>query len=567
MTTLKRLFKSLLAEKKRISFGILFTVLMALVEVFTGSMFKLITNSIVKLTKDGSVGALPDIPIRIKLPLPIINSKIKLLKTTLSGPEEIFKGLLVLTLIFVTIYLLKNLFRYLREIYMNTATQAVLRNFKREIYKTVSMLPYSFFKKNKTGDLVSRVTWDVNMLEKVVHLLIEFTRSFIYLIVLVPIMFWINWKLALFTALFFPFSVWIINLFAKKIKKTSKNITDNVGDYTAFMEERINRFSTIKVFEKEEEEKALFNKLVDENFQFWKKIIKFKYILKPSNEFIGMLGVGIVFLFFSYQFTHGGAQDLGDVAFFLYLMSNSFKPFKKVAEAIGELQIALVSSGKIFDLLDETLEEEHSTTTVLINSVEKIVGENLSFKYEEDLPVFSDFSFSAEKGSVVAVTGSSGSGKTTLINLILKLFSPDSGSIKINDSDFSAAQIRKTVAVASDDFPLFPGSLKDNLLYGSENEDSEIDPYLPFLGFEKDDLNMKIGNEGRQLSAGQSQRINLVRALLRNPKILLVDELLDTLDKESVEAFFKHIKGIDIVFVVTRNDKVISFSDREIALN
>lgn len=569
----KRLFKYIARQKKLIWLGVLATLLVSLVELFTGSMLKFLIDLIDKFSGTFAEGMLKDakLPAKFSIKNPITDTKIEIFKETLKGADEIFRGMLVLCLIFVALYFLQALFNYLRRVFMNAATQKILLNFKSEIYSKIVRLPYFFFHKNKTGDVVSRITYDVTTLSEIIDLLIEVARASIYILVFIPVMFLMSWELSLFTILYFPLAVILINLITKHIKKVSKKITDNVGDYTAYLEEKINRIKLVKSFGKQNEEESAFDTLVEENYRHNLKLIKLKFALNPGSDFLGMIVLSVVYIFYSYKLTNGSGS-LGDIVFFLYLIKTAYKPVKKVAEAWGQLHIALVSTKKIFRLLDET-EESASVDgqCKLPNSVESLRFDNVSFSYPDDnRGVLKDLNLEFEKGDIVGVSGKTGSGKTTLLNLIPEFFKPTRGTISINgNADFSLVQKRQLSIYLGADSLLVNGSIRENIEYGGATIPAQsAEEFARFIGLKTSaQLDWIIGKDGTNLSEGQQQKVAFLRALVHQPRILILDEVFSSLDQEDIAFVIEACKTqVDIAFIVSRKDAVLEFTNRTIKL-
>lgn len=569
----KRLFKYITNQKNLILLGVLATLLMSLVELFTGSMLKFLIDLIDKFSGSFADGILKNakLPIKYNIKHPITNEKIEIFNTTLKGSDDILKGMLILCLIFVGLYFLLSLFNYLRRVFMNAATQRILKNFKTDIYNKILKLPFSFFHQNKTGDVVSRITYDVTTLSEIIDLLIEVARAFIYILVFIPVMFMMSWELSLFTILYFPLSVILIHFITKKIKGVSKKITDNVGDYTAHLEEKINKIKLVKGFGKEKEEHEVFDDLVEQNYRHNIKLIKLKFALNPGSDFLGMIVLSIVYIFYSYKLTQG-AGTLGDIVFFLYLVKTAYKPVKKVAQAWGQLHVALVSTKKIFHLMDE--EEEKMNNDLLnetIGIVDSIKFKNISFSYPDDKrAVLSKVNFEAYKGDIVGVTGKTGSGKTTLLSLIPSFFCPTSGEILINDSNKqSISEIRKNCAHLGTDSLTINATIKENIEYSgnSISKDQEIE-FTKFIGLSNsNELNWIIGKDGVNLSDGQKQKVAFLRAILTHPKILILDEVFSSLDQEDVSYIINKCKDtVDIVFVVSRKEAVLAYATKFIEM-
>ncbi|MGQ1784766.1 ABC transporter ATP-binding protein [Saccharicrinis sp. GN24d3] len=569
----RRLFKYIAKQKKLISLGVLATLLMGIVELFTGSMLKFLIDLIDKFSGTFADGVLKNmkLPAKYSIKNPITDEKIKIFNKTLKGQDEILEGMLMLCLIFVGLYFLLSLFNYLRRVFMNAATQKILLHFKSDIYAKVVRLPYFFFHKNKTGDVVSRITYDVATLNEIIDLLIEVARVSIYLLIFIPVMFYMSWELSLFTIIYFPLSLILIDRITKHIKKVSKKITDNVGDYTAYLEEKINRIKLVKSYKKEDKEVEAFNNLVVENYKHNLKLIKLKFALNPGSDFLGMIVLSVVYIFYTYKLAQGDST-LGDIVFFLYLVKTAYKPVKKVAQAWGQLHVALVSTKKIFHLLDED-EEVGSEQEIKdkADQIENVSFQNVSFSYPDDeRSVFKNLNYEFKKGDIVGVRGKTGSGKTSLLNLIPQFYAPTQGQILFNGkSDLNLAQKRKLCLYLGTDSLMVNGSIRQNIEYSgctiSPNLEKE---FIQFIGLkDTSHLDWVIGKDGINLSDGQKQKVAFLRAFIYQPKILILDEVFSSLDEEDIKYIIAKSKNkVDIVFMVSRKQNVLHYANQIVQL-
>ena len=480
--------------------------------------------------------------------------------------------MIYLCLIFIGLYFLQALFNYLRRVFMNAATQKILLNFKSDIYSKVVRLPYFFFHKNKTGDVVSRITYDVSTLSEIIDLLIEVARASIYILVFIPVMFFMSWELSLFTILYFPLAILLIDRITKHIKKVSKKITDNVGDYTAFLEEKINRAKLVKSYGKECIEEQTFDTLVQENYRHNLKLIKLKFALNPSSDFMGMIVLSAVYIFYSFKLTHGSGS-LGDIVFFLYLIRTAYKPVKKVAQAWGQLHVALVSTKKIFHLLDEKEEEfeDDPMDKKMEDKLESITFSEVSFSYPDDhREVFKDLNYHFTRGNIVGVVGKTGSGKTTLLHLLPAFFKPTKGKILFNEKDdLSVAQKRSLCTYLGTNSLMINGSIRDNIQYGGKQIPNELEEeYVGFIGLKATGhLDWIIGKDGVNLSEGQKQKVAFLRAITHQPSILIMDEVFSSLDEEDINYIINTCKKrTDLVFMVSRKESVLRYTNQQIEL-
>jgi ATP-binding cassette, subfamily B, bacterial MsbA len=353
MRTITRLARYIFEEKALIFSGLILTALIGLTEVFTGTFLKLLTDSVKSIGDFLTAGNREDIsiPLRMRIPGIFSGKRIDIVNSVWNGEDEILTGMITVALLFTVIYLFQVLFDYLRDVSLGTANQRIMKKIKCQIFEKVVSMESSQLKNEKPGDLMSRVTYDAMVLANIMDIFVELVRSLVYIMIFVPLMFVINWKVAFFTAVFFPLTFFVIKKFSKTVKKSSKRVTDSTADYTAFLENNINKYRIIEEIPDRLGEMKSFNGLVEKNYKDNVSLIVKKSFLKPANEFMGTLGLAVATVFFSYLIVRHDF-NAGNAVFFLYMMKTSYKPFKKVAQASGELFNSLVCAEKIFDLLD-----------------------------------------------------------------------------------------------------------------------------------------------------------------------------------------------------------------------
>jgi len=556
MSNKKRFFGYINRNKKFILFGVMFTILMGMVQIMTGTLLKLISDSIEKFVKSDSLS------IPVKFSLPFLKQKIVFLKTLLEGKEDIFWGLIYVALAYLTFSFFELMFEYFREVYMNAGAQKILQNFKSDIYGKLLRLPYKYFYSHKTGDLISRVTYDVTTMTDIINLFIELTRSFVYLIVLLPVMFFISWKVTLIVIIFFPISFILINIIIRKIEIVSKGITDNVGDYTAFLDEKINNFRLVKIFGQEEKEKTKFENLIEENYKLNLKNIKLISFLKPSNQFLGVVGLCIVFLYFDYKMVFSETK-IGNAVFYLYILSQAFKPIKKLAREVGKLQIAAVSIKKIFNFLDADEELDNKiNTNESIGSINLIEYINTCYSYESENYALKNLNLKIKKGESIAVTGRSGSGKTTMVKLLSRFFEIGAGKILVNGINIKNLRLkylRSKIVIVNQHTNVFNGNIIENITYGFNQINPELVNKLKTL-LDTENLEKDV----KFLSAGQKRIISIFRALIYKPEVLILDEIFEAIDHNVIVELFELIKNIPIKIIITRQERVMKLTDRQI---
>lgn len=564
----KLLWRYIVSQKGKISLGILATFAIGLMELLTGSFLKFLTNTVTKIQGLAEGGKALKIPVKLNIDFKLLDEKINIFNSTLSGSEDIMKGIIYISLVFFILYLFQGLFQYMREIFMNLAIERVLQKFKSDIFRAVVKAPLRLYEKNKAGEVISRVNYDVAVLTETINILIEISRFAIYMIMFIPAMFMINSRFALFTILFFPVSFIIIRFVASVIKKSSKDVSDNVGDYTSFLDERINRLRFIKGNRTEELEQKKFDDLVETNYQFRKRLIFQRFFLKPSNEVLGMLVLSVLFIFFGKNLLAGNG-NVGDIAFFLYLVKTSFKPVKKVARAVGDLNMALISTGKIERVFEMEQEREVYSNRIADSGIETIKISDLHFSYgKTDILVGS--SLDLKKGEKILLNGETGAGKTTLCSL-LSLFNevPDK-SMFINGLDINSLSlydVRSRIIYVSGETPLIPGTVEENLLYGTSASSDELERFRGFLPewiYKSPDL--RISGDENSITSGEARKISLVRALLSKGDVLILDEAFTYMDNVDIELYMTYLSDLDTALIVSRNTIVSNYVDKEFTL-
>ena len=552
MRSVRFLAKYLLNSKKFIILGIVFTLFMSITEIFPGVIDKVIADSLSNLTINAD-------RLSIKVPVKFMDMKLDQYKFSVNEPGKIFQTFVLICALFLVIYILDGLFRYLRDIYFNFAIQKVLKEIRDVICGKILRLPYAEFKKNRTGDLMSRVTYDTTILQNVIDIFIELSRSSISLLIFCPVLFYIDWKISFFAALFFPVSVYIIKYYSKKMKKLSRGISDTAADYTEFLKDKAEKNSMVKLAGSEEREHGDFKTITQRNYELSVRNIKIKYFLKPSNEIIGIFGIAVIAVYFCWLLVHK-QMGAGNIVLYLSVLKSAYKPFKKVAESVGDLHFSLAGADKIVALLDKTEEDNGGTEDAAAISSIGLKNAGLSFG---DKKVLDNLNLSFEKGRSYGITGPSGAGKTSLASMIPLLYRPSFGELLVNGrhvSEFDLKKIREKISLAGSDYYELNGNLKDMVYYGIKDiskvklTEEQIRDFLDIKEYSPD---MIIGKDGAVLSAGQMQKVILVNSILKDPDVLIIDESLDLLSREDIEKFFSFVRKDIILILISRQEHIL----------
>ena len=566
MSTTRRLLAYLLNQKGKIALGVIFTLIMALAEVSTGVVFKGLLDSIPTYKKGSTVQISLDSPLKRIIPKrhresprPRIkqrqqkNDKYSL-SWSLDNKDEYFRGMSIVCSIFFLLILIQSTSRYLRDTVFDCAIQRVLQKFKSEICTKLLQLPQEFHDKYNTGDLISRITYDVTMLNQVIDLFVELSRALIFLLIFLPILISINWIAASFAIAMCPACYFLIRWASRHIRNASRETTDNVGDYTAFLDSRLNGIKTIQAFNTSNSEVNSFDESVKTNYLLNRRIILWTRMLKPSSESIGLLGIVLISIYLIHRLAYTDGTSIGDIGLFLYISRAAWKPIKKVADSIGRLQIAIVSTKKIFRLLDSDLTE--TINKHIDEPVRSISVDSLNFSYSTANTIIKDLSFDINTGETLVITGPVGCGKSTLVYLLLGLYNPQNGEIKFNNQEG-----RAKMAAAGPAFPLLAETVIDNISYASTT------PIPDKLTRALETIEVTADARVESLSAGQQDFVRLSRALATEPEVIILDEALNSMDQKVQKQALELIQDVPICIIVSRDINILPIADRVVELD
>ncbi len=463
---------------------------------------------------------------------------------TISSPDQAKRLIWIITSAGFVLIFFKSLVHFGKEFLLWRVTNKVLMQLKYELFHHTVRLPQTTFDREKSGEMLSRVTYDVSQVEAAIASAVNLAKAVIYALIYVAMMFYFAWWLTLAAMLIFPLSAVIIKIFGDRIRRLSRAVSLNVADYTSFLGEAIAGAKVIKTFGREADQTEAFRRKVKENYSFSQKIARLNSMHNPIQEVFSMLGTMLVLLLCGYRML-AGHMTLGELTTFLVLLTNAYKPIKTLGEVNNIVQRALASSRRIFNLLD--LPDEGKTvgsgTLKPAPTLGKIEFKGVHFRYNDDNSVLNGFDLRIEPGETVALVGPSGAGKSTIVSLIPRFYAVKQGEILIDGVDtawWEVEYLRAQMALVPQETVLFSGTVEDNIRFGNpkasrvEVEDAARAANAHgFITELPGGYGAQVGERGVQLSGGQRQRIAIARAILRDPKILLLDEATSSLDTES----------------------------------
>jgi len=434
---------------------------------------------------------------------------------------------------------------YYSEIASNFVTETIKREIKIDIFSHLEKLPISYFKRNKLGDTLSKLTNDTSSLGRIGFIVFEMFKEFLLVLILTIRMFQVDYILALVSLVLLPLIIRVVRKFTKKIRKYGRERQDTTGKVTAFTQETLSGIFVIKAFNNTSFVIDKYKDLTKDEFDQAYKTTKIKAKVSPINEVITTFMVLLVVLYGGYQILVAKKITSGDLISFVTALGLMHQPLKRLINKNNDLQDALPSADRVVEIFDEKIETDVFGEAVEFNEkIRDIKFENVNYKYDDSNEyVLKNINLNVKAGEIVAFVGKSGSGKTTLVNLLARFFNTDDGKITINGVNIKNIHLgtyRDKFAIVPQETFLFGGTIKENISFGKEVTDEEIISAAKMANaynFIQEDLPNKfeteVGERGALLSGGQKQRIAIARALIKNPEIMILDEATSALDSES----------------------------------
>ena len=480
----------------------------------------------------------------------------------------------------ILLFLFKGLFGFLQSYLMSDIGQRVIRDIRSELYEKLQTLSLSYFTHKRGGELISRITNDVKIVENAVSYgSTDLVYQSLQVIIFAFLTFFIYLKLALISIIIVPLISLPIIKVGKALRKLSRRSQEKMADINSLLYETIIGTRIVKAFNMEDYEVKKFKAANNDYYKLSMRSIINLLVLSPVTEFLGCIA-GIVVFFWGGREVIAGSLSFGVFGLFLGSLLSLIRPFKKLSQVHSLNQQAVAASIRIHEVLDTlpTVEEKRNAQQ-LSGFKNNVVFQDVWFKYADN-EVLRGINLEVEKGQILAIVGPSGTGKTTLVDLIPRFYDPGKGRIMIDGKDireFSFKSLRQQIGIVTQETILFNDTIRANVAYGKPEtplkdiEEAAIQAYahdfivrLP-LGYDT-----MIGDRGMRLSGGERQRIAIARALLKNPPILILDEATSQLDMESErlvqEALDRLIEG-RTVFVIAHRLSTVRGATRIVVLN
>ena len=448
-------------------------------------------------------------------------------------------GNILLTLI--GLYILSAIFSFIQGFVMSGISQKIAYNLRNELSQKINRMPMKYFDSKTHGEVLSRITNDIDTLSQSLNQsMTQLITSVTTIIGVLVMMLSISWMMTGVTLLILPLSMILISFIIKRSQKYFKAQQEYLGHVNGQVEELYGGHNIVKVFNGEDEAIEKFNKLNDTLYQSAWKSQFLSGIMQPLMMFVGNLGYVVVAILGGWLAIRK-TIEVGDIQSFIQYVRNFTQPLSQVAQVTNLLQSTAAAAERVFEFLDEEEEDQVVENAVKVDGLEgKIDFEHVRFGYNPNKIIIKDFTAHVKPGQKIAIVGPTGAGKTTIVKLLMRFYDVNSGAILIdnhNIKDFNRSELRQLFGMVLQDTWLFNGSIKDNIRYGKLDatdeqviEAAKAAHVHHFIKTLPDGYDMILNEEASNVSQGQKQLLTIARAILADPKILILDEATSSVD-------------------------------------
>lgn len=482
---------------------------------------------------------------------------------TIVGPKilgtattELFKGIMAMIagtgsinftkiggilLFLLGLYVISAILAYIQGFVMTNVATKVSFKMRKQISDKINTLPLKYFDTHNTGEVLSRITNDVDVINQSLNQSVsQIITSFVTVIGVLYMMFSISVAMTFISLLVLPISMGFIVFVMKKSQRYFKEQQEHLGDLNGHIEEMYGSHIIVKAFNKEKEATETFEKSNDKLYNSAWKGQFLSGMLFPIMTFIGNIGYVIISVVGGY-FAINGKLSIGDIQAFIQYMRQFTQPIAQLANISSVIQQTMAASERVFIFLEEKEQEEETAKPVKLKDIKgEVEFKNVHFGYNSDKIIINDFSVLVKPGQKIAIVGPTGAGKTTLVKLLMRFYELNSGSILvdgINIRDMKRYDLRKIFGMVLQDTWLYNASIKDNIRYGNLDATDEeviraskmaqVDHFVRTL---PDDYNLILNEEANNISQGEKQLLTIARAILADPRVLILDEATSSVD-------------------------------------
>ena len=454
------------------------------------------------------------------------------------------EGLQSIILMMLGVLTVQSLVQFVNTYLSSWLGQHIIKDLRVKVYRHLSSFKVSYYDQTPVGRLVTRNVSDIETIADVFSQgIAAMLADVLMLIFIMAYMFYMNVRLTFVSLAAIPFLLYATYLFKEKIKYSFDNVRSAVSNLNTYVNEHITGMLIVQVFNKENRVLNEFKKINKEHRKSQLSTVKYYSIYFPVAELIAAIGIGFLVWFAGRETFLGKLSDPGEIVGFIMLIGMFFRPLRLIADRFNQLQLGIVSTSRIIKLLDEDLSAKNTGKRKIENLKGTVEFSNVGFAYNEGEQIISNVSFKINAGQMVAIVGATGSGKTTLVNLLNRFYDFTSGSIALDNipiNEIDLSELRRAIGIVQQDVFLFTDTVYENIVLGDYSiskekvwETIDLVGGTEFIQKIPHGLDYTIQERGGNLSVGQRQLLSFVRALVHNPKILVLDEATSSVDSKT----------------------------------
>lgn len=478
---------------------------------------------------------------------------IEAVNTYIAPKEE--KGLLFLILLMLGLLLLEVILQFGFVYLANWLGQHVIKDLRKKIFEHILHFRMAYFDHSSVGRLVTRVVTDLETIAEFFSQgLFMIVGDLLKMLVVIVMMFTIDWRLSLITLSVLPFLILATRMFQKGIKTSFQEVRKQVANLNSFVQERISGMSVIQLFTREKIEYEKFKEINNDYKKAYISAIWYYSIFFPITDLLSSMAIGLIVWYGGLQAAVNTSVQPGEIIGFIMMTQMLFRPLRQIADKINTLQMGIVAGERIFNILDTEDRTSRIGTVSAANMHGKVSFEAVHFSYLESEPVLKGVTFEVQPGETLAIVGATGAGKSTIINLVNRFYDIEQGSIKIDGvdlKDYELSSLRSHIAVVLQDVFLFSDSILNNITLKNEDITLEmvqkaakaigVDAFIETL---PNTYQYQVKERGAVLSTGQRQLIAFLRAYVSQPRILILDEATSSVDSQSEQMIQKALEKL-----------------------
>ena len=485
------------------------------------------------------------------------------------------QGTIRMGMVLASIFIASSILSWLQTFVMIRASIKTIQNLRLELFEKIQSLPIPFFDKKQQGDLMSRMTNDIDNLNFALsQSVIQIVSSVLTIVGTAIAMVYLNWILAIVTLFVIPLIFWTTKQIVKRSSVNYRNRQRDLGNLNGYIEETISNSEIVALFGKEQQTIKQFK---DTNEKLRHSAMQSEIVsglLGPTNNFINNLGQGLI-VGVGAVLAVNSLVSIGVITAFITYARQFFRPINQLSNLLNTFQAAIAGAERVFEILDERIEKMDSPPDVSRKTLEgQVEFRNVYFHYAENKPVLKNISFNANPGEMVALVGPTGSGKTTIVQLLSRFYDVSKGEIFIDGEEirsYSMEHLRDSIGVVLQDTYLFSGTVRENIRYGKlDATDEEVEQAAKiayahsFIKYLPNQYETMLESGGKNLSQGQRQLIAIARAILKDPDILILDEAtssVDTMTEVHIQKGLNNLMKGRTSFVIAHRLKTIENAD------